>query len=102
MPTSTDVSPATEPFLRPCPNTAPDEVRQSCARLILDVLGTADHPLTVLDILDDLGHHYRGWTSSAVRHTLAELVDRGVVTVRRDLRPCGYALAVGQPAAHSG
>ena len=102
MPTSTAPSPATEPLLQPCPNTVADEVWQSCARLILDVLRAADHPLTVLDILDDLGHHYRGWTSSAVRHTLAELVDRGVVTVRRDLRPCGYALAPGQPAAQSG
>jgi hypothetical protein len=101
MPTRTDLSPATEP-LQPCPNTAAEEVRQSCARLILDVLRAADHPLTVLDILDDLGHHYRGWTSSAVRHTLAELVDLGVVSVRRDLRPCGYALADGQPPAHPG
>jgi hypothetical protein len=101
MPTTSDLVPATEP-LQPCPNTAADEVRRVCARLILDVLREADRPLTVLDILDDLGHNYRGWTSSAVRHTLAELVDLGVVAVRRDLRPCGYALADGQPAAHPG
>jgi hypothetical protein len=98
----TDLRPATEVDLRPFPNAAADEVRRSCARLILDVLRAADRPQTVLDILDDLGHHYRGWTSSAVRHTLAELVDLGVVTVRRDLRPWGYALADGQPAAHPG
>jgi hypothetical protein len=95
MPTLTDLPAGAEPLLRPSPNTAADEVRQTCARLILEVLGSAEHPLTLLDILDDLGHHYRGWTSTAVRHTLAELVDRGVVTVRRDLRPCGYALTPG-------
>jgi hypothetical protein len=102
MPTLTDLPAEVETLLRHRPDTAADEVRQSCARLILDVLRPAEHPLTLLDILDDLGHHYRGWTSPAVRHTLAELVDRGVVAVRRDLRPCGYALAPGQAAAHPG
>ena len=102
MATLTDLPTGAEPFLGPGPDTAADEVRRSCARLILDVLQPAEHPLTLLDILDDLGHHYRGWTSPAVRHTLAELVDRGMVTVRRDLRPCRYALARGQAAAHPG
>ena len=102
MATLTDLPAGAEPLLRPGPDRAADEVRQSCARLILDVLRPAEHPLTLLDILEDLGHHYRGWTSPAVRHTLAELVDRGVVAARRDLRPCGYALTPGQAPAHPG
>jgi hypothetical protein len=72
-------------------------VRLACTRAVLHELREAGHPLTLLDLLDALGHHYRGWTSSAVRHTLAELTDRGVIVVRRDQLPCGYELRQGQP-----
>jgi Penicillinase repressor len=79
------------------PAVAAAEVRDACAQAILGVLRRADRPLTTLDLLDELGHRYHCWTSSTVRHTLADLVDRGVLMERRDLRPHGYALAAGQP-----
>jgi Fe2+ or Zn2+ uptake regulation protein len=74
----------------------------SCARAIVDVLREAGRPLTVLDLLDELGRHYRGWTSAAVRHTLADLVEQGVVTADHDARPCSYALAAGRTTAPPG
>jgi predicted transcriptional regulator len=84
------------------PAVRADRVRLACGRAIVSVLREAGRPLTVLDLLDDLGRHYRGWTSSTVRHTLAELAERGVVAVRRDQRPCGYALGDGQTTARPG
>ncbi len=85
---------------RPFPPAADaDRVRCSCAGAIVQVLQGAPRPLSALELLDELGHRYRGWTSGLARHTLAELVDRGVVTERRDLRPCSYALTAGQPPA---
>lgn len=95
MPTLTDLRPA--PLAAPPSVGHADRVRLACTRAVVDVLREAGHPLTLLDLLDDLGHHYRGWTSSTVRHTLAELIDRGVIVVRRDQRPCGYELQPGQP-----
>jgi hypothetical protein len=68
------------------PGTA-DEVRESCAQATFRVLRGADQPLTTLDILDELGYRYHCWTSSTVRHTLADLVERGILIERRDLRP---------------
>jgi hypothetical protein len=79
-----------------------DEVRESCAQAILRVLRGPDHPLTTLDILDELGHRYHCWTSSTVRHTLADLVERGLVIERRDLRPHAYLPAGVPTAAHAG
>jgi hypothetical protein len=77
-----------------------DEVRESCGQAILRILRGADHPLTTLDILDELGRRYHCWTSSTVRHTLADLVERGILIERRDLRPHVYVPAAAQVSAH--
>ena len=78
------------------PATEAAEVREACAQAIVGVLRRAGRSLATLDILDELGHRYHCWTSSTVRHTLADLVERGVLIERRDLRPHGYELAAAQ------
>src|SRR5262249_52789063 len=108
MPVSTNLRPH-RPFrdlaARPGPPERPsaadaDPVRRARAGAIVQVLRGAARPLSALDLLVELGHRYRGWTSGLARHTLAELVHRGIVAERRDLRPCSYALAAGQAPAH--
>jgi hypothetical protein len=83
----------------PGPSGSADEIRRSCSQAILQVLCNADRPLTTLDILDELGHRYHCWTSSTVRHTLADLVERGLLIERRDLRPHCYEPASAQASA---
>ncbi len=100
MPILNDVPTTRSAPPRRPPAADADRVRRACAGAIVGVLRGAPRPLSALDLLDELGHRYRGWTSGLARHTLAELVDRGIVAQRRDLRPCSYALAAGQPPAH--
>lgn len=89
-----------DPFRVPAARA--DAMRRACAGAIVRVLRGAVRPLSALELLDELGHRYRGWTSALARHTLAELVGRGIVAERRDLRPCSYALTTGQPPAQRG
>ena len=89
-----------DPFPAPAAHAA--AMRRTCAGAIVRVLGGAARPLSALELLDELGHRYRGWTSALARHTLAELVGRGIVAERRDLRPCSYALTAGQAPAQRG
>jgi hypothetical protein len=89
--------PATAPAVPPRPPAARGEqVQRACAGAIVQVLRGAVGPLSALELLDELGHRYRGWTTGLARHTLAELVGHGIVIERRDLRPCRYALAAAQ------
>lgn len=88
------------PFRVPAARAA--AMRRACAGAIVRVLGGAARPLSALELLDELGHRYRGWTTALARHTLAELVGRGIVAERRDLRPCSYALTAGQAPARRG
>src|SRR5690242_19071779 len=74
----------------PVPAGRAAAMRQTCAGAIVRVLSGSARPLSALELLDELGHHYRGWTTALARHTLAELVGRGIVAERRVLRPCSY------------
>jgi predicted transcriptional regulator len=98
------LTPANQP---PSPDThsvthAASGATLSCAQAILDICRRAGRPLSFLDILDELGHHYRGWTSSSVRHLLADLVERGLLQEHAELRPHAYTCGTEQPTAQPG
>jgi hypothetical protein len=55
------------------------EVLARCGQDIVRVLREVGRPLTTLEILDELVHRHLNWRESTVSHTLAELMDQGLV-----------------------
>jgi hypothetical protein len=68
------------------------EVLAHCARDLVGVLHAAGHPLTMLEILDELVRRRLSWRENVVRHALLELLDQGTVREASDIRPHSYAL----------
>lgn len=74
------------------------EVLADCAHDIVRVLHEVGRPLTPLEILDELVRRQLRWRENTVRHTLAELLDRGLVTTGGNTLH-SYALAAHTAAA---
>jgi hypothetical protein len=60
-------------------STQVQETLADCARDIVRVLREAGHPLTTLEILEQLVNRKLRWRESTVSHALADLTDHGVV-----------------------
>jgi hypothetical protein len=65
---------------QPAAATAPVQVvLADCAQDIVRVLREVGRPLNTLEILDEMVHRELRWRESVVSHTLAELMDHGLV-----------------------
>jgi hypothetical protein len=72
------------------------EVLARCGQDIVRVLREVGRPLTTLEILDELVHRHLNWRESTVSHTLAELMDQGLVRETKGDGPHRYALLTPQ------
>jgi hypothetical protein len=68
------------------------EVLARCGQDILRVLREVGRPLTTLEILGELVHRHLNWRESTVSHTLAELIDQGLVQEKADDGPRRHML----------
>jgi hypothetical protein len=80
-----------EPVPAPPPADA-QAVLADCAQDIVRVLHEVGHPLTTLEILEELVRRHASWRENTVRHALTELLDKGVITVTGDTGPYSYQL----------
>jgi hypothetical protein len=71
------------------------EVLAECAQDLLRVFREVGHPLTTLEILEELVRRQLRWRESTVSHTLAYLTDHGLVRSSGNASPHRYQL---QPA----
>jgi hypothetical protein len=69
------------------------ETLAECARDIVRVLREAGHPLTTLEILEQLVGQQLRWRESTAAHALVELVDHGVVATTGENGAHHYRLA---------
>ena len=72
------------------------EVLAQCGHDIVRILREVGRPLTMLEILDELVHRHLNWRESTVSHTLAELMDQGLVREKINDGPRRHML-VGHP-----
>jgi hypothetical protein len=79
------------------------EILVKCGQDIQRVLREVGRPLTTLEILDELVQRHLSWRESTVSHTLADLMDRGVIHGSRDSGPRRHRLIQppGQPGART-
>jgi hypothetical protein len=66
----------------------------SCMRDIVRVLQEVGHPLTILEILDEMVHRQLRWRENTVRHALADMQDKSVVRDTSAIRPHSYDLTI--------
>jgi hypothetical protein len=69
------------------------ETLAECADDITRVLRETGHPLTTLEILEQLVERQLRWRECTVSHALAELLDHGVVVNRAENGAHRYGLA---------
>jgi hypothetical protein len=80
-------------------HATPDQAQETlaeCAKDILRVLREVGHPLTTLEILDQLVHRQLRWRESTVSHSLVELLDHGVVANVGETGVHRYGLTAAQ------
>jgi hypothetical protein len=68
------------------------EVLARCGQDLVRVLREVGRPLTTLEMLDELVHRHLNWRESTVSHTLAELIDQGLVQEKAEDGPRRYIL----------
>ena len=68
------------------------DVLVRCGQDLVRVLREVGRPLTTLEILDELVHRHLNWRESTVSHTLAELIDQGLVQEKAGDGPRRYLL----------
>jgi hypothetical protein len=71
------------------------EVLAECAQDLLRVFQEVGHPLTTLEILEEVVRRQLRWRESTVSHTLAYLTDHGLVSSSGNGAPHRYQLQPG-------
>jgi Fe2+ or Zn2+ uptake regulation protein len=75
-----------------CEAIPAERIVTSCARDIVRVLEEVGHPLTTLEILEELVHRHLSWRENTVRHALDLLLDQGAISDTANIRPHSYGL----------